>query len=102
MSVDSIDPAADEREVSAETRAPAVGRSGRKAPATVVNGTRVTIAFPFSHLTVSEPGQEVRALAELVVELADALVKPPGDDAAESLRQRAHALREGLSSTSRP
>ena len=69
---------------------------GRKAPATVVNGTRVTVAFPFSHIQQTEPGAELQELAELVVELADAVATSLDDETAESLGARARALRDKL------
>lgn len=101
MTTEITTPARDERTAHEAGRSPAEeGR--RNAPATVVNGTRVTIAFPFSHLSVSEAGTEVRALANLVAELAEALVTHPGEDGAQSLRQRAHALRDELFGSSRP
>ena len=101
MSTESTTPATDGLKAAKTPEAARARQPRRKAPATVVNGTRVTIAFPFSHLSVSDTPSEVQALADLVVELADALVRPPDADAAESLQERAHALRDGLGAASR-
>ncbi|MGZ4602203.1 MAG: hypothetical protein ACXV3S_00795 [Kineosporiaceae bacterium] len=68
----------------------------RRAPATVVNGPRVTVAFPFSHISLAEPSTEIRVLAELVADLADALAVTPATDEVEALRQRAHDVRDAL------
>jgi hypothetical protein len=101
MSTKITTPAADSRDAVETPGAAREGQPPKKGPATVVNGTRVTIAFPFSHLSVSDTPSEVRALADLVVELADALVTPPDAETVESLRERAHALRDALDVTSR-
>lgn len=101
MSTETTTPAVDRRDAEETRDTTAAVRPRRDAPATVVNGPRVTIAFPFSNLTVSEATSEIRLLAQLVAELADALATTPDDDAVESLRQRAHALRDGLGATSR-
>jgi hypothetical protein len=68
----------------------------RKAPAHVVNGTRVTVAFPFSKITATEPSDDLRELANLVADLADALAHVRDDDVTTELRERATALRDRL------
>jgi len=45
--------------------------SGVNPPTTVVPSTRVTVASAFSSITIHEPHQRVRSLAQVVVELAD-------------------------------
>jgi len=60
-----------------------------KSPATVVNGTRVTVAFPFSKIALEEPTDELRDLALLVADLVDEV----GNAA---LRARADELRARL------
>ena len=54
--------------------------------------TRVNVAFPFSHIRVEQPSEELAALATLVGELADLVADvAPGAKAAE-LGTRAQAL----------
>jgi ElaB/YqjD/DUF883 family membrane-anchored ribosome-binding protein len=68
----------------------------RKPPANVSNRTRFAIAFPFSSLKIAESPDEVRDLAALVADLADAFAAVAPGDEAEALRQRAHALLDDL------
>ena len=68
----------------------------RKAPATVVNGTRVTVAFPFSKIALHEPSDDLRDLVLLVTDLASAVADSTGTPVAEDLRSRAIELRQRL------
>ena len=61
----------------------------RKSPATVVNGTRVTVAFPFSKIALEEPTDELRDLVVLVADLVDEV-------GGAALRARAEELRARL------
>jgi hypothetical protein len=71
--------------------------NGRRPPATVVNGTRVTIAFPFSKISQEEASPELQLLAELVARLADAVAKRSKSAETEDLRCRAHELAAAIS-----
>lgn len=70
----------------------------RKSPATVVNGTRVTVAFPFSKVVSQEPSDGLRDVAVLVAELTDVVADLAEDEVAADLRRRAAALRDQLTS----
>jgi hypothetical protein len=72
------------------------GNEKRKAAATVVNGTRVTVAFPFSKIALHEPSDDLHDLVLLVADLADAVADSTGTEVAEELRTRAVALRQRL------
>ncbi len=72
------------------------GNEKRKAPATVVNGTRVTVAFPFSRIALHEPSDDLRDLAMLVADLADVVADSTATEVAEDLRIRAVDLRQRL------
>ena len=72
------------------------GTDKRKAPATVVNGTRVTVAFPFSRIALHEPSDDLRDLAVLVADLADVVADSTATEVAEDLRIRAVDLRQRL------
>jgi len=68
----------------------------RKAAATVVNGTRVTVAFPFSRIALHEPSDDLRDLVLLVADLAAAVADSTETEAADDLRTRAVELRQRL------
>jgi hypothetical protein len=68
----------------------------RRVPATFVNGTRVTIAFPFSQIKIEEPPQELRVLAHLVSDLAEAVAALAGNEETAALRRRAGELAAAL------
>lgn len=72
--------------------------TGRRAPATVVNGTRVTVAFPFSSIKLEESSAELRALAELVADLADVVAATTGADL-DDVRRRAREFVNALAAT---
>ncbi len=72
----------------------------QKAPATVVNGTRVTVAFPFSRIALHEPSDDLRELAVLVADLAEVVAVGLGSEVAEGLLAKAVELRLRLSSLS--
>jgi len=74
-------------------------RAKQKAPPNVVNGTRVTVAFPFSKIALQEPTDDLRALADLVAELAGALADIDERDITIDLRSRAAALRDQLNAS---
>ncbi len=53
---------------------------------------RITVAFPFSKISLPGAGDDVADLAELVRDMADLLAKASPSVKAESIRKRAHAL----------
>jgi hypothetical protein len=70
-----------------------------REPRSVVNSApRVTVAFPFSAIKIEDPSDDLRALAVLVRDLADALTrdKPVNKKTAKGLRARAQALADHL------
>jgi hypothetical protein len=71
----------------------------RTSPATVVNGTRVTVAFPFSKLVSQEPSGDLRAVAMLVAELSDVVADLAENEVTTDLRRRAAALRDQLTNS---
>jgi len=72
------------------------GNEKRKAAASVVNGTRVTVAFPFSRIALHEPSDDLRDLVLLLADLATAFADSTGTHEAEDLRTRAVELRQRL------
>jgi hypothetical protein len=72
------------------------GNEKRKAAASVVNGTRVTVAFPFSRIALHEPSDDLRDLVLLLTDLATAFADSTGTAVAEDLRIRAVELRQRL------
>ena len=68
----------------------------QKPPATVVSGTRVTVAFPFSKIALQEPSEDLRELAVVVADLAEAVAGIESNDVTDDLRRRATALRDQL------
>jgi len=68
----------------------------RRSPATVVNGTRVTVAFPFSKVVSQEPSDELREVAMLVAELSEVVADLAEKEVTTALRRRAAALRDQL------
>jgi hypothetical protein len=73
-----------------------------KVPATVVNGTRVTVAFPFSNIALQEPTTELNELAAIVAGLAELVAESHESDRASDLRSRAAAIRDALNGATRP
>ena len=69
------------------------GNATRKAPATVVGGTRVTVAFPCSKIALQEPSEDMRDLVFLVADLADAIAGGAEGGEGASLHTRAAELR---------
>ena len=67
---------------------------GGKRPKSVVTGasTRVTVAFPFSTIKTTEPSDEVRELAEIVVALAEHVARQRPSPDTDQLLKRAQAL----------
>lgn len=72
--------------------APTEAAPTRSAPETVAPHTRITVAFPFSHISVREPDDEVVEMAAMLEELADLVVKATPGAKAQELKRRAHAL----------
>ena len=68
---------------------------GGRRRTSVVNGTHVTVAFPFSKITNPEPSEELHALAALVADLVEALADAGIEGVAE-LQGRATELRERI------
>lgn len=73
------------------------GSSARaRRPAIVVPSNKVTVALPFSRITLAEPDKDLAELAAIVAELAVfAEVAAPGPQTT-SLHRRAQALAERL------
>ena len=76
----------------AETRPAARAAGAKSVPTTVMPTTRVTVAFPFSTIKIQEPDARMRALAQLVSELAAHLEKLEPNAGTHDLQERAHAL----------
>ena len=72
------------------------GNEERRAPANVVNGTRVTVAFPISRIALHEPSDDLRDLVLLVADLADVVADSTAASVAKDLRVRAVELRQRL------
>ena len=64
----------------------------KPTPNSEVVTTRVNVAFPFSHIRVQEPSEDLAALAALVRELADLLAGVAPGSKARELEKRAQAL----------
>ncbi len=64
----------------------------RAGSPTVLPTTRVNFAFPFSKITVEEPGRDLAELASIVADLAAALERAVTDPAVAPVRERAEAL----------
>jgi hypothetical protein len=60
----------------------------------------VTVAFPFSKIALQEPTDDLRDLAVLVADLADAMAESVGTGAVAGLRDRAVELRDRLAAVS--
>ena len=71
----------------------------KKRPAQVVSApsNKITVAFPFSNIKITEPSEQLRALAELVTELAERLAKTDPSAETDMLVQRAQAISSQLS-----
>ena len=74
----------------------------RKKPVTVVNGTRITVAFPFSQIKLQEPAEETKELVAIVADLAEVVTALSPGSGTEALRQRAVALLARLSGSPSP
>ena len=61
-------------------------------PPVVIPTNKVTVALPFSKITVEEPGRELTELAAIVAELAALVEDAVAEPEATELRQRAQAL----------
>jgi hypothetical protein len=65
-----------------------------KAPRHNYATTKVTIAWPFSQIKLTEPDERVTALAELVVDLARKVAElSPGDESNALLERAETSLR---------
>ncbi len=71
-------------------RAGWMGRSRR--PSIVMPTNRVTVALPFSKITVEEPDRELAELAAIVAELAALVEAAAPEPEAAQLRLRGQAL----------
>jgi hypothetical protein len=76
----------------AEDKHAATASRAGSAPRMVMPTTRVNFAFPFSKITVGEPGRDLAELASIVAELAAAVEAAGPDPAVTHLRERADAL----------
>jgi len=74
----------------------------RKKPVTVVNSTRITVAFPFSQIKLQEPAEETMELVAIVEDLTEVVATLSPGAATETLRQRVLALRARLNGTPPP
>jgi hypothetical protein len=66
--------------------------AGSRRPAIVVPTNKVTVALPFSKITVQEPNQELAELAVIVAELAALVEAGATEPEATKLCLRAQAL----------
>ena len=57
---------------------------------------RITVAFPFSHIALPRPDDDVAELAGLVEEMADLLVKASPGAKATAIQKRARMLADRL------
>lgn len=64
----------------------------RSAPRVVAPMNKVTVALPFSKITLAEPGQELAELAAIVAELTAILEQVADGPEPARLRDRAEAL----------
>lgn len=69
------------------------------AKARVNSSTRVSVAFPFSKITVNDSNEELRELAALVVRLAQAVAAQSDDASAHQLARDAERLQAKLDPT---
>lgn len=76
----------------AEDKHAAMAHRAGSAPRTVMPSTRVNFAFPFSRITVAEPGKDLAELASIVAELTAAVERAGTDPAVAHLREQAEAL----------
>ena len=61
-------------------------------PPVVIPTNKVTVALPFSKITIEEPGRELAELAAIVAELATLVADATTEPEATELRLRAQAL----------
>jgi len=64
----------------------------RAAPRVVAPTNKVTVALPFSKITLEEPGKEVAELAAIVAELTAIVEHVAGGPELARLRDRAEAV----------
>jgi hypothetical protein len=64
----------------------------RSAPRVVAPTNKVTVAFPFSKITLAEPGKELAELAAIVAELTAIVEQVTGGPELARLRDRVEAL----------
>jgi hypothetical protein len=64
----------------------------RAGPEIVAPTNRITVAFPFSHISIGEPSEEMAEMVKLLEELSELVVKAAPGAKAEAIRRRAHAL----------
>jgi hypothetical protein len=76
----------------AEDKHAATAHRAGSAPKMVAPTTRVNFAFPFSKITVEEPGRDLAELASIVAELAAAVERAVTDPAVAPVRERAEVL----------
>ena len=70
----------------------AVAPGIRQAPRVVAPTNKVTVALPFSKITLEEPGKEVAELAAIVAELTAIVEQVAEGPELARLRDRAEAL----------
>jgi hypothetical protein len=61
-------------------------------PPVVIPTNKVTVALPFSKITIEEPGRELAELAAIVAELATLVADATTEPEATELQLRAQAL----------
>ena len=61
-------------------------------PPVVIPTNKVTVALPFSKITIEEPGRELAELAAIVAELATLVADAATEPEATELQLRAQAL----------
>ena len=76
----------------AEDKHAATAARAGSTPRMVMPTTRVNFAFPFSKITVEEPGKDLAELASMVAALAAIMERTADDPFLPGLHRRAEAL----------
>ena len=64
----------------------------KKPQISAPTSNRITVAFPFSNIKIQEPTEQVRALAELILEVSERLAKVDPSVETDMLVQRAQTI----------
>ena len=78
--------------MAGQSHAVTEAKASKGAPQTVAPITRITVAFPFSHISTGGPSQEFEEVNGLLQEMADLLATAVPGQQAEDLRARVHQM----------